>query len=374
MLLNEDANVTHSELDQIRKRYADLFDFSPAGLFLIEDTGLIQKVNLAGAKILGINEVDLLNKNFSRYIAPDFQYEFSKYRKCMVKSMLLQTCELKLLQRHKPLFYAQLVGKASVDTKTGKVELLIMIATVSSRKQTEESSLQQNNDSSNNMPSNPMVTYLNQPLAIIANYIYGCIHRLESGNYQIPNVLQALKQAEQELHRTAEIIMRMKNFSCKEIFKYELMCINSVIEEVINLMNYEIVEYPVAISYRATKGLPKIMVDRIYLQQAILNLARNAVEAMLETNMPDPKLMIEINRPSKEIIEIKLIDNGPAFKLESVHKLFEPHFTTKTYGVGLGLAVSRIIVESHGGKLLVELNPTRGACFTVSLPIVPFNK
>jgi len=350
--------------EEFREKYEDLFEFSPTGLFVLEHTGLIQKVNSAGAKLLGVDKNSLINKSFSRYIAPDFQHEFSQYRKRLTKKLMLQTCEVKLLQRYKPLFYAQLSGKANINSRTKKIETLIMIGAISHRKQSEEPDYPQIG-----MSDLPIINDLNQPLAIIANYIYGCIYRLESGNFQVELLLQAMKQAEKELHRASEIVMRIKNFSCKEVFKYEPNCINAVIEEIVSLMNTEVLDYSVAIRYRPTKGLPKIMMDKMYIQQAILNLARNAIEAMQEVNISDPKLSVEINRPNKDVIEINLIDNGPGFKKDMIHKLFEPHFTTKSYGVGLGLIVSRIIVESHGGKLTVGLNPIRGACFTVSLPV-----
>ncbi len=111
------------------------------------------------------------------------------------------------------------------------------------------------------------------------------------------------------------------------------------------------------------------MVDKLYIQQAMMNLARNAIDAMQEIHLTDPTLVIEVSQPCKDTLEISLSDNGPAFKLKTAHKLFEPNYTTKSYGTGLGLIISRSIVEAHQGKLLVELNPTRGARFTLVLPI-----
>lgn len=371
MFATDEIQALHIDLNELRERYNDIFDLSPSGLFLLKQDGSILNVNQAAANLLGVEKDGLINKNFSRYIAPDYQHEFSQHRKHMMKKSTVHKFELKLLQKYKSLLYVQFSGKVRLNSRAEITEILLMVESSSNRKLSDENDIEDMNWFGQ---GNVMVNALNQPLAIIGNYIYGCIYRLEKENPQIYPILQAMKQAEQELHRTAEIIMRMKNFSCKEMFKYEAMCINSIISEIIELINHEILDFPVVIRFRPQKSLPKLMLDKLYIQQAILNIARNAIEAMQDINLLDPTLIIEVSQPNQNMIDINFIDNGPAFKMEAVHKLFDPNVTTKSYGIGLGLILSRIIIESHGGKLGVELNPTRGACFTISLPILPPTK
>lgn len=366
MLLDEYSHAPQQPIQELNERYTDLFNICPVAIFILNKAGVILKVNQAGGRLFDLEISSLLNKNFSRYIAPNYQHEFTQYRKILIKKMDVQLCELKLLHKYKPLFYAQVSGKASMNSATGDIELLLIIANLTSRAQSNRLPYQKQIDTIT--PIATMIADLNQPLTIIANYIYGCIHRIESGKFQTQNLLQAMKQAEHELHRMAEIIIRMKNFSRKEIFKYEPISINSVIEEIITEINHEIIEYPVTIIFKARKNIPDIMLDKMYIQQAILNLARNAIDAMEDVKQTDPRLIIEIERPDKNNIAINLIDNGPGFKLECVHKLFDPHYTSKSYGMGLGLIMSRIIIEAHGGKLLLGLNPVRGACLTIFLP------
>jgi len=351
--------------------YKVLFDMAPFGIFIHDLTGRIRVANAAGAGSLGLEMQALINKNFSRYIAPDSQDTFAEYVRSVREKNRPETCEIRMMQRHRPLFYAKLHGITVPLTDTGDTGCLTMILGVNERKISDASPFQQGADTKEAplITDAMMLSDINQPLAIIANYIYGCIYRLECKNFKITDVLRGMKQAERELHRLAEMIMRMKNFSCRDVLQYEDMEIDGVIEEIVSILNHETLSYPVSIVYRPVRSLPKTKLDKLYIQQAILNLARNAIDAMQDVSHADPRLIIEVNRLTKDRFEITISDNGPAFKIESAHRLFEPDFTTKPYGIGMGLLVSRIIVETHGGKLSAGISPTGGACFRLELPI-----
>ncbi len=122
--------------------------------------------------------------------------------------------------------------------------------------------------------------------------------------------------------------------------------------------------------YESVNSLPLVKLDKLHIQQVILNLARNSIEAMRDANTKEPKLFIEVRLVNNNVIEITILDNGPGFEQALAHKLFEPHFTTKTYAMGLGLSVSRTIVEKHGGQLTAQVNASGGAYFQMTLPCV----
>jgi PAS domain S-box-containing protein len=355
---------------ELQNKYSALFDYSPLGYFILDANGLILHANNSAADLLGLKKDSLINKTFSRYIAPDSQKDFTQFQSKALKLHSLQKSEIKIMKRKNSIFYAQIHGK-SITNASGQHELLIIINRASNLKQSEDLDYSHPTDGImyKHQLSSTFVKEINEPISIISNFLHGCINRLETGNYKTENLLQSMRQATKQLHRTSEVVLHMKNFACKGVLNYESVDIDTFIKNIMALAKNEIEEYPVEINYRPVNGLPKIMLDRIYIQHAILNLIRNAIEAMREGNITYPKLIIEINRPSKETIEINIIDNGPAFKLETAHQLFDPHYTTKPYGIGLGLITSRHIVESHGGKLCVELYSTCGACFKILLPI-----
>ena len=173
----------------------------------------------------------------------------------------------------------------------------------------------------------------------------------------------------QQLSRMSDYILHMKNFRYKGNDDRQATCIDEMINGAIDLIKTEISELPVNIRYRKNKNTPQVMVDKLYIQQVIMSLARNAIEAIRDADIEDPKVTIEVNQLSEQQVEISILDNGPGFATHEAHKLFDPNFTTKPYGMGLGLTVSRSIIESHGGNLSADLNPTYGACFKFTLPV-----
>lgn len=210
---------------------------------------------------------------------------------------------------------------------------------------------------------------LNQPLAAIANYTKGCVRRLESGNFQLEQVLHAMRQAALQSERAGEIIHRMKNFVRKGKLYYEAADINKIIREMVTLINYELREFPVNIKLELSEQIPNLPVDKVQIEQVILNLLRNAIEAMQDAKTVKPTLIIRTLMPSSDIMHVDVVDNGPGFSAEIGQQLLTPYFTTKPKGMGMGLAICRTIIEAHGGHLSARLNPEGGAWFQFTLPI-----
>lgn len=208
---------------------------------------------------------------------------------------------------------------------------------------------------------------INQPFAVIANYLHGCIRRLESGNYQVSDLIHALGQAVKQSQLTSDIIHRLKNFSCKSALNYKPECINSVIAESVSLLKHEAEGFPVGITFKPITHPPLIVLDLTHIQQVVTSLARNAIEAMREANTKSPALKIEAELVSETSVEIRVIDNGPGIADAISDKLFTPHFSTKPNGAGLSLAVCRTIVEAHGGQISFYSNPNGGTCFRFTL-------
>lgn len=380
---NEDLIKTQLELEESNNKYVTLYDFAPIGYFTFDQDGLVVEINQAGLNLLGIQKKDILNRCFSRYIASEFQTLFSQHRQRAFKELSTQSFELKLLRWSGPSFYAQLESKAIMDSRSGKMQLLTFITDISERKLLEETMHQQQIKMAaiDRMRSmNELVSTIshdqNHSLAMINNYIYGSIRRLESGNFNPTDLLQALKQVEKQTRILGEIILRMKNFTSKGVFRYEYANLDAIIKETLCLINYEMLGFFVSITYESSCDLPTVKLDKLHIQQVILNLARNAIEAMRDGHVREPKLVIEANLSTKSenIIEITMRDNGPGFPAEIKDKLFEPHFSTKSYGIGLGLTVSRTIIEKHGGQLTAQLNSLGGACFQFTLPCVAIVK
>jgi PAS domain S-box-containing protein len=372
-LQNADLRESEFEREKILQKYLNLYNLGPIAYFTLNEACLITDVNDAGAALFNLEKDALLNKCFSRYVAPDSQLIFSNYKSFAFSEMATQSCEVKLLCRQGSLFYAELEGRVIFNELTLQKEFYLFVLNISDRKKLELSSLENQhriaftdkNNSMNELAST-IAHELNTPLSVIFNYIQGCIRRIENGNVKLDEITDALKQAAKQSMRASEVILRLKNFKHNGLLKRELVCIDEMIREVLVLINYEISDFKVEISYRFCE-FPSIKIDKTHIQQVIFNLARNAIEAMRDNNTPNPHLIIETNQIRKNEIQIKVMDNGPGVDEDCLVKLFDPHFTTKAYGVGLGLSVSQSIIRAHGGEINAENNSLGGACFSFSL-------
>lgn len=210
---------------------------------------------------------------------------------------------------------------------------------------------------------------INQPLAAITAYIKGCINRIEHKKTLTPEIIEILHETALQAERAGEVIHRIKNFLHKGELFYETVDINRIIEEALHMMQSEFQRYDIQIIHMPKETLPHIRVDKIQLQQVILNLARNAMEALLESNTIAPQITIESNWDGLSRVLVKILDNGPGFSEETAEHLFDLYFTTKSQGMGLGLAICHSIIEAHSGQLSAETLAAGGACFQFDLPI-----
>jgi len=375
---NEDLIKTQSELEESRSKYIELHDLAPVGYFSFNAEGLITEVNQAGCRLLGLKKEALINRCFSRYIAQEYQTLFSQFRKRAFNTLELQSYELKMLRWNEPSFFASLECKVIHHEYTHYKQLLAFVTDISTRKQAENNLHQQRIK----MASIDRVRSINElvygmaqeqsnALMMMDNYLQGCIRRLESNTFQLDDLLKSLRKVATQSRTVSDLIMARKTITSKSVFHYVQENINTIIKQTITLLTHEMLEYPVTIQFTeiCTSKL-KIKLDIFHLQQAILNLARNAIEAMRDSKIQEPKLLIEISEVPEDMIEVTLFDNGPGVANELIPEIFKAHYTTKSYGIGLGLTVSRAIIEKHGGQLYALENQTGGACFGFTLPYI----
>jgi PAS domain S-box-containing protein len=208
---------------------------------------------------------------------------------------------------------------------------------------------------------------ISQPLAAVVANAHAS-HRWMSANP--PNVERAKLTAERIIRdgsAAAEVVSRIRALFKRSDSTRALLDINEVIGEVTRLMADEASSRNVGIVIDLADGLPPTLADRVQLQQVIANLARNGVDAMDSWDAPPRVLSIRSRRDGPDTLLIEISDEGSG--LDDVEQVFEPFYTTKENGMGMGLAIARWIVEAHQGRLWASHNTLRGATFTVSLPI-----
>jgi two-component system sensor kinase FixL len=208
---------------------------------------------------------------------------------------------------------------------------------------------------------------LNQPLSAIANYVHGCGRLLQSA--ESPRDVQirdALKEAGEQSLRAGQIIKHLREFVTKGETEKSPHNLRQLVEEAGALALVGSREKGVRTVFDFESGADQVMVDRIQIQQVLTNLMRNAVEAM--KNSPRKELLVTIQRLGPAEVMIAVEDSGPGIPEEIAADLFKPFTTTKAGGMGIGLSISKRIVEAHGGDLTVSTGGLGGACFHFTLP------
>jgi len=212
-----------------------------------------------------------------------------------------------------------------------------------------------------------MAHELNQPLAAIVSYAGGCIRRMRGGTERPGEILEALDQISEQAVRASEILKRLRAFVRKGEPRRERIRINEVVQNAIHFAEVEAKDYGVAVRFEPA-SVPEVRADPIQLEQVVLNLVRNGFEAIREANGPNKELVIRTALDNGNV-QVAVRDNGTGIAAEIAETLFEPFATTKANGLGMGLSISRSIVESHGGRLWATANPGSGTTFHFTLPI-----
>lgn len=210
---------------------------------------------------------------------------------------------------------------------------------------------------------------LNQPLSAVVNYTQGCLRRMQRGDWTPGPLIGAMTQATDQATRAAEIIRRLRQFIHKRGPKVAPTRLDELINDAAGLIEHDLRREQIKLIVEPSPALPPVNVDAIQIEQVVLNLMRNAADAM-KANGDRPKMLtVRTSMPDRATVRIELIDTGPAVQPATLAHLFEPFFTTKPDGMGLGLSISQSIVQTHGGRITAAGNSSGGMTFTINLPV-----
>jgi len=205
---------------------------------------------------------------------------------------------------------------------------------------------------------------IKQPIAAAITSANSCIEWLAHEPPNLDRARVAAARIDKYGNRAAEIIDRIRSFYRKSPPQRELVDVNGIIQEMLTLLNGEATRHSVAMGTELAAELPKITADRVQLQQVFMNLMLNAIEAMKDSG---GELMVKSELQDGQL-QFSVSDTGVGLPMEKMDQIFSAFFTTKPQGSGMGLAISRSIAESHGGRLWASTNHGKGATFHFTLP------
>ena len=209
---------------------------------------------------------------------------------------------------------------------------------------------------------------LNQPLSAIANYCAGCVTRMQSGKWKPEEVLSAMQKASFQADRAGKIIRRVRDFVKKSEPRRRALALAEILDDALGFAEIEAHRTGIRLVAEIEPELPLVFADRIMIEQVVLNLIRNGLDAMADA-LPDQRVLrVRARSFGKGAVEVAVIDRGHGISEEGRQRLFTAFYTTKTEGMGMGLNICRSIIEFHDGRLIVDENPEGGTIFSFTLP------
>ncbi len=343
-------------------------------------SGRIIYVNPAFCRMTGFSEDDLVGATPPMpYWPPELIEEtYAVHRAVMAGEAPPDGFEITLMRKNGERFHALIYEAPLIDGNGQHTGWMGSVLDVTERKRAEEMARQQQEQlqftarlvTMGEMAST-LAHELNQPLAAIASYNTGCLNLLEHGGLDPADLRQALEKVGVQAQRAGRIIRRVHDFVRKSEPKRAPCQVAEVIDDCLGFIEADARKRQVHLE-RHVGDLPPVLADRLMLEQVLLNLIRNGMDAMAETAPEHRLLSVSAVADGSEIV-VRVADQGCGIPPEVASKLFTAFFTTKAEGMGVGLSICRSIVEFHRGRLWADANPDSatgsGTLFTFTLPL-----
>jgi two-component system sensor kinase FixL len=374
-----DVSERHAVEDALREseeRFRNLIEGSIQGIFIHQNWKPLF-ANQAYADILGYSSPQeiLAGDSFEHHIAPHERPRLRAYL----------TARLSGEEAPVHYEYEALCKDGAVVTLDKIVRLIYWkgqtaiqdtVIDISARKRAEEQARQREAElahvarlSTMGEMATTLAHELNQPLTAIVSYAEGAVRRFRRDNEQYPELVDVLDQTAKLAKRAARIISGMRDFVRKQDNRFEPVNVNEVIAEAIRLSKAEARKRGIAVNLDLMPNLPEVHGNLIQLEQVMLNLIRNAIEAMENTESNQKSLLVATFTNGDHEIQLAVKDTGTGLPEDIAPRILDPFVTTKPEGLGLGLPISRTIVEAHGGRLWSHCQTEEGTTFYIALPI-----
>ncbi len=214
---------------------------------------------------------------------------------------------------------------------------------------------------------------VNQPLAAIVTNANACLRWLGGAQPNFVEARHAVERIIKDSYRASDVISHVRSLVKKAPPRNDLVDLNEVILEVLALAQTEARRNRVVLKRELAKNLPPVLGDRVQLQQVVLNLIMNGLEAISKIAQGERELLVSSSKGEANNVIVAVRDSGEGLDAANLERVFDAFFTTKPDGMGMGLAISRTIIESHGGRLWATSNAPRGAVFQFTLPVASEN-
>jgi two-component system sensor kinase FixL len=355
-----------------------LLDAAVDGIILINHVGFIQVFNRSAEHLFGYKASEVIGRNVNMLMTENDRGAhdgyLARYAATRVPHIIGKAREINAQRKDGSVFPAFL--SVGVVDGTDPPRFVGFVHDITDRRQSEQHGLRLQERlmhvsrlATVGEMASGIAHEINQPLAAIATYAHACDRLLSLPDPELGEIQAALRQIADQAVRAGDIIRRLRSLARDENTQHGPADVNAVIAELTDLIQSDAKAHGVTYRAELATDLPQITLDRARIQQVVLNLVRNALEALALAQLDTKEVIVSTRRTPEGEVEIAVCDNGPGVDSQIAGRMFDPFSTTKAAGTGLGLAISRTIVRAHGGSLEHFLHVPAGACFAIRLPL-----
>lgn len=378
-LVDKAANVAgiaieRKQTEETHRRYAALVESSDDAIVGGDLEGNIISWNAGAERLYGYRAEEAVGRSILFLVPEDRRGELADIFKRITRGERVDHLETVRLRKDGSSVFVSVTVSPIKDSDRRVVGTSAIVRDITERKRTEENARRHQAEvthvarlSTVGEMASGIAHELNQPLCAIATYGQACLRLVRSNPMDMIELSSAIEDMAAQAMRAGEIIRRMRRFVRKQEPREASVDINGLIREVVAFTEAETKGLGVRLSLQLTDRLPLVQADPIQIEQVILNLVRNSLEAMQDIQANRRALVVSSSVPSNKDVEVAIKDTGPYVPPKILDRAFNPFFTTKEHGMGLGLSISRSIIEAHGGWLGAQ-STMEGTTFRFLLP------
>jgi two-component system sensor kinase FixL len=370
------AAAAHAGLAEREAHLRSILETIPDAMIVIDEAGLMQSFSPAAERLFGWRAEEVAGRNVNMLMPSPYREQHDGYLERYYRTgerRIIGIGRVVVGERRDGSTFPMELAVGEMRGKSGRF-FTGFIRDLTERQETETRLQELQSElvhvsrlTALGEMASALAHELNQPLSAIANYLQGSGDLLDREPVPKEKLKGALQKATDQTIRAGEIIRRLRDFVARGEADRQVESLPKLIEEASALALVGAKEHGISVRYAMDPAVDLVLADRVQIQQVVLNLIRNAIDAMEGTL--ERRLTIAVRRLREDQAEISVADTGPGISPEIADQLFQPFVTTKRTGMGVGLSISRTIIEAHGGRLRAGSNPEGGATFTFTLPM-----
>ncbi len=359
---------------QSEARYRLVVESAEQPIFIVNKAGVFEFMNAAGARGLGAPVNEIAGRTLGDLYPPQYADGQMADVAEALKTGRLRVAEYESVVGDQPRWYYARIQP--LPDESGRCDRALVILTDITESKLAEKHIRERRDELAHVwrvntigeMASGLAHELNQPLCAILNYADATLRILQSEPAG-ERVVEAIEKIANQADRAGQIIRRIRSLAGKREPHRSVIHINDVVREVIDMVGAESVQEGIDIDLQLGDNLPAALADQIEIEEVALNLVRNAFDAMSDTERRQRRLTVQTSVNAEGAVEVRVSDCGKGLPPDMIPRIFDPFYTTKATGMGIGLSLSRTIIEAHGGRLWAMPGPERGLSVCFTLPI-----